>query len=127
MQNKPKVKIGKMNVTYYITKNYENKHNWTLGESGKNKPKQTQSQNRQNERNFVENNELRTKNYERRKKQTQTNPICSELGPSDYPCIVELAVYNLVFRNGNVIHSMPNGRDFDGEYMKWQMHRKQTR
>jgi len=46
MQNKPKVKIGKMNITSYITKNYENKSDWTLGKRGKNKPKQTQSQNR---------------------------------------------------------------------------------
>ena len=45
MQNKPKVKIGKMNVTSFITMAYENKSDWTLGESGKNKPKQTQSQN----------------------------------------------------------------------------------
>jgi len=43
MQNKPKVKIGKMNVNYYITKDYENKSNWTLVKSGKNKPKQSQT------------------------------------------------------------------------------------
>jgi len=43
MQNKPKVKIGKMNVSYYITKDYENKSNWTLGKRGKNKAKQSQS------------------------------------------------------------------------------------
>jgi len=43
MQNKPKVKIGKMNITYYITMAYENKYNWTLGKSGKNKPKQSQT------------------------------------------------------------------------------------
>jgi len=43
MQNKPKVKIGKMNVSYYVTMAYENKSNWTLGKRGKNKPKQTQS------------------------------------------------------------------------------------
>jgi len=43
MQNKPKVKIGKMNVSYYITNDYENKSNWTLGKRGKNKPKQSQS------------------------------------------------------------------------------------
>jgi len=65
MQNKPKVKIGKMNVTTYITMAYENISNWTLGKRGKNKAKQTQIQNRQNERNFFYNNELRTKNYER--------------------------------------------------------------
>jgi len=45
MQNKPKVKIGKMNITSFITMAYENKFDWTLGERGKNKAKQTQSQN----------------------------------------------------------------------------------
>jgi len=53
--------------------------------------------------------------------QTQTNPI------SEYPCVFELAVYNLVLRDGNVMHSMPDGRNFDGEYMKWQMRQKQMR
>jgi len=43
MQNKPKVKIGKMNITSYITGNYENKYDWTLGKCGKNKAKQTQT------------------------------------------------------------------------------------
>jgi len=43
MQNKPKVKIGRMNINSYIIMAYENKHNWTLGKRGKNKPKQTQS------------------------------------------------------------------------------------
>jgi len=59
--NKPKVKIGKMNVTPLITMNYEQR---TMN-CEKNKAKQTQSQNRQNERNFFYNNELRTNNYER--------------------------------------------------------------
>ena len=58
--NKPKVKIGKMNVTSLRTMNYEQR---TMSYE-KNKPKQTQIQNRQDERNFFENNELRTKNYE---------------------------------------------------------------
>jgi len=39
MQNKPKVKDAKMNVNIYNTMDYENKHNWTLGQ---NKPNQTQ-------------------------------------------------------------------------------------
>ena len=50
--------------------------NWTLGQLGKNKAKQTQTkpkrtqnepnfQKGQNERNCLSNNELRTKNYER--------------------------------------------------------------
>jgi len=69
--NKPKFKIGKMNVTFLTTMNYEQR---TMTDK-KNKPKQTQIQNRQDERNFFENNELRTKNYERQKKQSQTKPI----------------------------------------------------
>ena len=55
------------------------------------------------------------------KKQTQTNPI------SDYPCVFEWLLYNLVLRDGNIMHSMPNGRNFDGEYVKWQMHLKPMR
>jgi hypothetical protein len=47
-------------------------------------------------------------------KQAQTKPI------SDYPCVFESAVYNLVLRDDN-------GRNFDGEYMKWQKHQKQMR
>jgi len=43
MQNKPKFLESQMSVTYYITKDYENE---TLGKCGKNKPKQTQIQNR---------------------------------------------------------------------------------
>ncbi len=46
------------------------------------------------------------------KKQTQTKPI------SDYPCVFEWLLYNLVLRDDNI-------RNFDGEYVKWQMHRKQ--
>ena len=73
--NKPKFKIGKMNVTFLTTMNYEQR---TMTDK-KNKPKQTQIQNRQDERNFFENNELRTKNYERQKNkpklsQFQTQP-----------------------------------------------------
>ncbi len=45
------------------------------------------------------------------KKQTQTKPIF------DYPCVFEWLLYNLVLRDGN-------GRNFNGEYLKWQMHRK---
>jgi len=39
MQNKPKVRKSQMNVNDDIKKDYENE---TLGERGKNKPKQTQ-------------------------------------------------------------------------------------
>ena len=48
MQNKPKVKIGKMNITSFITMAYENKYDWTLGKRGKNKAKQTQFQSQKN-------------------------------------------------------------------------------
>jgi len=73
-------------------------------------------------------NEQQTTNNERYSKQTQTKPISevpilqyvAKWGPCDYPCVFESAVYNLVLRDGNVI-------SFDGEYMKWQKHRKQTR
>ena len=47
------------------------------------------------------------------KKQTQTKPI------SDYPCVVALAVYNLILRDGNV-------RNLDRKYSKWQMHQERT-
>jgi len=40
MQNKPKVKIGKMNVTSFITMNYEQK---AMNYENKNKPKQSQT------------------------------------------------------------------------------------
>jgi hypothetical protein len=42
MQNKAKVKIGKMNLKIYNITDYENISDWTLGE---NKPKQSQFQN----------------------------------------------------------------------------------
>jgi len=44
--------------------------------------------------------------------------LCRRDRSSDYPCVVELAGYNLVLHKGNIMHSMPNGRDFDGEYVK---------
>jgi len=98
MQNKANFLDALMNVTSFHTREYENIANWTLGENKPNTnpikanimPKQTQ--------------------YE--PNQTQTKPI------SDYPCVFELALYNLVLRYGN-------GRNFDGEYMKCQMHQEQ--
>jgi len=44
-----------------------------------------------------------------------------DLAQHSFPIILvffESAVYNLVLRNGNE-------RNFDGEYVKWQKHRKQ--
>jgi hypothetical protein len=49
-----------------------------------------------------------------KKNKPKTKPIF------DYPCVFEWLLYNLVLRDGN-------RRNFDGEYMKWQMHRKQMR
>ena len=85
----------------------------------RNYAKQSQFPNSPNERKPLWKKGLR-KRIDRRipQKQTQTKPI------SDYPCVFELAVYNLFLRDGNVMHSMPNGREFDGEYSKWQRHRK---
>ena len=40
MQNKPKVKIGKMNITSFIIMNYEQ---ITMKDANKNKPKQSQT------------------------------------------------------------------------------------
>ena len=58
----------------------------------------------------------------------KTNPIQTQTKPIfDYPCVFEWLLYNLVLSDGNIMHSMPNGRNFDGEYIKWQMHRKQMR
>ncbi len=37
-QNKPNFRKARMNLNFYLTKDYENKSNWTLGE---NKPNQT--------------------------------------------------------------------------------------
>jgi hypothetical protein len=44
MQNEPNFRKSQMNVNLYITRDYENKHNWTLGENEPNSnPIQTQS------------------------------------------------------------------------------------
>jgi len=42
MQNKPNFRKSQMNVSIFSQMDYENKYNWTLGES---KPNQTQFQN----------------------------------------------------------------------------------
>jgi hypothetical protein len=80
MQNKANFKIGKIDISIAIIKDYDS--------------------------------EQRSTNNERYSKQTQTKPI------SDYPCVVELARYNLVLRDDNM-------KDFDGEYVECQVHRKQ--
>jgi hypothetical protein len=37
---------------------------------------------------------------------------------SDYPCVFESAVYNLLFRQGKI-------RNSNGDFSRWQMHREQ--
>jgi hypothetical protein len=46
MQNKPNFLISQMNVIIYLQMDYENKRNWTIGQS---KPNQTQSPKSPNE------------------------------------------------------------------------------
>jgi len=62
MQNEPKFKKARMNVTSDKTKDYDN---WTLGERGKNEPKtnpkRTQMQKTKNERKYCFNKELQRK------------------------------------------------------------------
>jgi hypothetical protein len=84
MQNKANSRKGKMRVSPYNKKVYEN-----LGVCGLGKSKA---------------------------KQSQSFDFAQDRS-SDYPCVFELAAYNLVLRDGNI-------RDFDGEYVKWQMHPK---
>jgi len=100
LQNKANFKNDQMDIKLNKTRDYENKLHWTLGE---NKAKQSQSFD------FA-----------------QSTGLLSEDRSSEYPCVFELAVYNLVVRDGN-------GRNFYGEFIKWQMdstgspqeHRKQ--
>ncbi|GAI40433.1 unnamed protein product, partial [marine sediment metagenome] len=81
MQNKPNLPAPQMNVSSILTKDYENKSNWKLGENKANtKPIKANTRNVQIAVNLVNtttnNNEPRTMNYS---KQTQSNPTCSEL------------------------------------------------
>jgi len=69
MQNEPNSRKAKMNVTSYITKDYENIADWTLGE---NEPKQSQFPKSQNECNLLFNKGLRKKRrFRSPKKQSQ--------------------------------------------------------
>ncbi len=62
MQNKPNFQKSQMNVSSVITRDYENKRNWTLGESKPNSnPIQTQSPKGQNERKLLYNKGLQKK------------------------------------------------------------------
>jgi len=92
MQNKPNFQTAQMNANLFFTKHYENQ---ALRRPPENKPKQSQF---------------------------PPVPIVqyvAKCGPSDYPCVFALVLYNLVLRDSNL-------RAFSGEFTKWQMHRKQT-
>jgi len=76
--------------------------------------KQTQFPKSQNERKLILNKVLcKWTRLQSPGKQTQSNPISgvpilqygAKWGPSDYPCVFELAVYNLILRDGNAMHS----------------------
>jgi len=62
MQNKPNLLNAQMNVTSFYTVDYENKHNWTLGENKPNskpiKANQTQFPKSQNGCKLSNNKEL---------------------------------------------------------------------
>jgi len=123
MQNKANFERGQMNVKSFQTTDYDD---FCRFELGKNKPNSNpiKANFRKAQMNV---NSLITKDYRKKddfavqKNKANSNPI------SDYPCVFESAEYNLVLRDGNVMHSMPNGRDFNGDITKWQKHRKQTR
>ncbi len=69
MQNEPNFRKSQMNVTKVLTKDYENKPNWTLGE---NEPKQTQFPKSTNECKLTYNKGLQKKRrFRSPKKQTQ--------------------------------------------------------
>jgi len=86
LQNKANYKNDQMDIKLNISSDYEKKLHWTLGE---NKPKQSQS---------FDGSTALTAGF-------------AQDRSFDYPCVFELAVYNLVVRDGN-------GRNFYGEYMK---------
>ena len=102
IQNKPNLLDTQMNVSSFLTKDYENKSNWKLGENKPNsKPikantKPKQSQNKANLLDAQMNiSSVITKDYKNKPhlrtppKQTQTNPI--------FPKISIFSVSNFVF------------------------------
>jgi len=144
-----------MNVNIFSKVTYENLCDWTFSENKPNQTQNKPNSNPITERPKMNVNISYTMDYSNKTafrritNKPNSNPIkaCPELAEalsvaeggsrigqscppqadSDYPCVFELAVYNLVLRNGNVMHRMPNGRNFNGEYIKWQMHRRQMR
>jgi hypothetical protein len=106
IQNKPNLPNARINVNKVLERDYENVR---LHRCPKTKPNKPNS------------NPIRTRSEAQiptgkllgiLEPGTKTNPI------SDYPCVSEFAVYNLVLNNSN-------GGNFNGDYLKWQMHRRQ--
>ena len=111
-----------MNVTKVLTRDYGNISNCKLCENKANtKPNKANLPDDQMNVNFYSTKDYENKsNYSLAENKPNTKPIQTQTKPiSDYPCVFELAVYNLALRCGNVMHNMPNGRNFNGEYMKW--------
>jgi hypothetical protein len=101
MQNEPNFRKSQVNVNVFIKSNYVQMDTWSIR---KNEPKTNPNEPKTNPI-LADKTTIRTQN------EPNSNPI------SDYPCIFELAVYNLVFRGSNITN-------FNGVYLKWQMHRK---
>jgi len=102
IQNKPNLLNTQMNVTSFITKDYENKSNWKLGENKANtKPIYPYRRgikantNPISEKPKMKLNSYSTKDYENEPrlrtpaKQTQSNPTCSELACTELGRSVE--------------------------------------
>ena len=118
MQNKANFSRAQMNASLFGKKDYEK---GPRGGLRKNKPNLSTRLKTGQSQSFDDSTALTAGLVRLR------SPQVAQDRSSDYPCLFELAVYNLVLHDGNVMHSMPNGRNFDGEYMKWQMHRRQMR
>ncbi len=108
LTNKANFEKSQMNVKDLFTKDYDIMDTWS-SEKNKANSKPIQTQYKANSKPI----------------QIQTKPISgvpilqsvAKWGPSDYPCICELDLYNLVFRDSNLTN-------FYGDFTKWQMHRK---
>jgi len=89
MQNKPNLPDAQMNVTSVLTKDYENKSNWKLGENKANTKPIKPNTNPIPEKPKMKLSFFSTKDYENKLyprtpgKQTQSNPILSRAQSRD--------------------------------------------
>jgi len=98
MQNKPNFRKAQMNANVFITMNYENKYNWTIGQNKPNSnPIQTQS-NPISSKAKMSVNIYYTEDYENkwlgrvRKNKPNTNPIKANFNTSSTPKGIELSI-----------------------------------